>query len=379
MIERMDLGKLVTFVPNKSLPIYSWFYYKEGFSRDFVIQMFKELEVKENETVLDPFMGVGTTLLASREHGCPSYGLDVSDIAVLASKVKTRNYNIDELIEQRKKIFAHKMPSDYRHPRVSSIVRRAFKEKSLNEIFFYKNIVNGIDDEKVKNFFLLALINASNKSSFAFKDGAVIKIKKRPVPPMRDIFKRITKKMIKDIGKIHLKNVPAYPMKADAREMPLQSESVDVIITSPPYLNKIEYTQVYSIENELFFGKQERGLPSAIGLDVRLDPKEILELHNYLKGDDPLIAYKYFRDMKKVIEEMYRVTKPGGKVVIVVGNGCFPDRVIESDYIVTQLAQDIGFSQSNILVVNQRLCMRDRVKRVGPLRESVVILKKSKP
>ncbi len=372
---RKELGPLVTFVPNKRVPIYSWFYYKEGFSRDFVLQMFKELEVKENDVVLDPFMGVGTSLLASREVGNLSYGFDVSDIAVFVSKVKTRDYEIKELKKWRDWLFKQKFVE--REMEFSGLVKAAFKKITLLEIVFFRDLINTIDNEKVRDFFLLALMTAANKCSYAFKDGAVIKIRKRPVPPIRPMLKRTVKKMISDVRKLPLKPVPTYPEKGDARSLPMKDECVNFIITSPPYLNKIEYTQVYSIENELFFGKrQQRGISSAIGLDVKLSNDEILSLQSYLKEDDPLIAYKYFKDMKLVLDEMYRVLTDGGRACIVIGNGCFPDRVIESDVVLARMAEDIGFVTRDIWVANQRWCMRDRVKKVGPLRESVLVIEK---
>ena len=48
-------GKILTFVPNKTLPIYNWFYYKEGYSRNFMEYAYEKLNVLESESVLDPF------------------------------------------------------------------------------------------------------------------------------------------------------------------------------------------------------------------------------------------------------------------------------------------------------------------------------------
>ncbi len=378
MLPRPELGPLVTFVPNKKLPVYSWFYYKEGFSRDFVIQMFEEFNLEPNpeKAVLDPFMGVGTTLVASREYGVTSYGFDVSPLAVFASRVKTRDYDIEELRRWKDWLFKQKF---YKvDAEVSGLVKRAFNRHILDDILFFREIITGIPDEKVRDFFLLALINSTNKCSYAFKDGAVLKFRKRPVPPLREMLKRTIKKMIKDLERIKFKPVAAYASVGDARQINLEDNSIDMIVTSPPYLNKIEYTKVYSIEMELFFPhiRVSNLIHSAIGLDAKVSEEEILELSKYLDPKDPLVAFQYFKDMKQALHEMFRVLKSGGVCLIVVGNGCFPHKVIESDVILGQMAEEIGLILKDIWVANQRWCMKNRTAKVGLLRESVVVLEK---
>ncbi len=378
MINRPELGPLVTFVPNKNLPVYSWFYYKEGFSRDFVMKMFREFNAKPDPdfSVLDPFMGVGTTLVASREFGVTSFGFDISPLPVFASRVKTRDYNTDEIKKWTKWLFSQKFERiDYES---SSLVKRAFKKPILDEIVFLRETINGIPNELYRDLFLLALINASNKASYAFKDGAVIKFRKRPVPPIREMLKRTLKQFSRDVEKIKFKNVSAYPELGDARNILLDDGSVDMVITSPPYLNKIEYTRVYSIEMELFFNyiRTPNMIDSALGKNVKISHKDIESLEKYLNPSDPEIAFKYLKDLQQVLEEMERVTKPGVPVIIVVGNGCLPNKVVETDTIIADMGKDMGFDLVDIWVANQRWCTRNRTEKVGLSRESVVVLKK---
>src|ERR1700690_3890488 len=73
---RLDWRQLVTYVPNKKLPLYNWFKFKEGFSRDLVVRLFKEFAVRKGETIFDPFAGCGTTLLAGKEFGINGVGID---------------------------------------------------------------------------------------------------------------------------------------------------------------------------------------------------------------------------------------------------------------------------------------------------------------
>jgi len=210
------------------------------------------------------------------------------------------------------------------------------------------------------------------KVSFAYKDGAVLKVVKKPVPPFRKFFRRLVKKMIKDLGKMSFKPCSIEVYLGDARRMDfLQDEQFDAVVTSPPYLNKIEYTKVYRIEYELFFGEVKVDpVRSYIGLNLKGAVDEFPELNL------PEVAKAYFHDMKMSLEEIFRVLKPGGRVALVVAGGVFPDRVVESDVLIAMLAERVGFEVDKILAVNKRVATRNRTIKIGVSRESIVFMRK---
>ena len=82
-----DLAELATFVPNKKTPIYNWFYYKEGFSKELVELLINDFRLHKGQLVLDPFCGSGTTLLACKQNNINSIGFDVLPISIFASKI----------------------------------------------------------------------------------------------------------------------------------------------------------------------------------------------------------------------------------------------------------------------------------------------------
>lgn len=369
--ERWDWGKLVTFIPNKKLPVYSWFYFKEGFSRDFVYLMLELLELENGSVVLDPFVGSGTTLLACKEKGIDSVGVDVAPLAVFVSQTKTADYSIDELIKIARKMLQEKFEKQDLS-QVSGFTRRFFSKPILEDILFFREKVRNIEDPVARNFFTLALMNASMKVSYTYKDGAVLKIVKKPVPPFRKFFKRTIKKMIKDLKNIRFKPCRVEVYLGDARKMNfLENGSFDAIITSPPYLNKIEYTKIYAIEYELFFGDIKIDpVRSYIGLN----PKNVLD--QFPTMNLPEAAKAYFHDMRLALEEMFRVLKNGGRASVVVAGGVFPDRVVESDILIAELAEKVGFDVDRIIAVNRRVATTRRVIKIGEARESIIILSK---
>jgi len=188
---------------------------------------------------------------------------------------------------------------------------------------------------------------------------------------LKKYFKYKIKRMFKDLRNTNLKPVETSAEIGDARELKLDSETIDAVITSPPYLNKIEYTKIYNIEMT-FLGFPQSELRSYVGSRVEDTSVSDLGLNENL----PLSAKAYFKDIYSALKEMHRVCKSNAKLAIVVGGGCFPDRAIEADRIAAELAERIGFNVNNILVARNSWCTRARTIKVGQIRESIILLEK---
>jgi len=367
----LELKKLVTFIPNKKEPVHNWYHFKEGFSKKLVEIFLEKFKLEKDAVVLDPFCGSGTTPLTCKQMGYRSIGFDVSPFFIFVSKVKTEDYDLDELKREISEIGKWKHERPQKIPREKHITK-IFPRYTLEKVIFYKNKISEIEDEKIRNFFLLALIDSSMKSSWAFKDGALVKIERRGKPPLKKLFKYKIKKMLKDLERTNIKPVETSVEVGDAREMELKNNSIDCVITSPPYLNQIKYTKIYAVETSLFFDFPKTEIKSFLG--TRIEDIKIADLG--LDENLPIIAKSYFKDMNEVLKELYRVCKNGARLAVVIGGGCFPDRVVESDKITADLAEKIGFEVENILVACHSWCTRKRTIKVGKMRESVIILKK---
>lgn len=372
MEPRPDFAKLVTFVPNKKVPIHNWFHFKEGFSRDFVVKMFEIFGIKEGMKVLDPFCGSGTTLLVAKEMGIDAYGVDASPLAVFVSQVKVADYDVEELKAVSERIFS----KGFRKcdiGNVSWLTKAAFSKPALEDIAFFKEEVRRVEDLKVRNFFTLALMNSANKVSYAIKDGSYIRIRKKPHPPLRKVFKATVRRMIRDLQRTSYKGSRIDTCLGDARDLSfLPDKEFDSVVTSPPYLNKIEYTKVYRIEYELFFPQVKvDALRSYIGMNVNVrgDPFPELRL--------PPAAKAYLLDVERSLEEMKRVLKDGARVAMVVAEGAFPDRIVPCDVLVAELAKRKGFEVEKIIVAARRVVTRDRTIKIGRARESILLMNNS--
>jgi len=379
--ERLEWGKLATFIPNRGMPVYDWFYYKEGFSRDLVMELLRMFNPSSREWVLDPFCGAGTTMLACRESGVNSVGFDVNPVSVFASRVKTRDYDAEKVRGELSRILGER----YMRPRVpagGTMIRRAFPRRLLEQVAFFRGEILRAPDHSVKDLLMLALMNVSIKASYLWKDGAVLKIRKKPVPPIKDMLRRQVRRMLRDLEAFGKEECKAIAEFGDARSIRLDDGSVKAVITSPPYLNKIEYTRIYGIEQELFLSHVMQAPPvrTFIGLTLDRMEKSSAVLARALDQETvdslPQEACPYFTDMAQAIGEMHRVCMPGARVGMVVGNGCFPDRVVDSDIILSRLAREAGFRADRIVVLNKRWCTRKRSEKVGTIRESLLLWRK---
>src|SRR3989338_8059116 len=259
-----ELKDLVTFVPNKFEPLHNWYYYKEGFSAGLADFFISKFGIEKENLVLDPFCGVGTTLLACKQAGLRAVGFDVSPLAVFVSQVKTANYNLESLEEA----IRHALKWKFERPRnlpSSPWLKRAFSKYALEDIFFYKEKITHIENLVERNFLALGLMDSALKCSYITKDGAVVKIHKGAVAHVGKIFKYKIRRMLRDLREANMENFGTRAEVGDARSLELENESVDFAITSPPYLNKIEYTNIYKTEYELFFYLPATKLRSHIG------------------------------------------------------------------------------------------------------------------
>ncbi|MFH0929511.1 MAG: DNA adenine methylase [Candidatus Aenigmatarchaeota archaeon] len=366
--EALELKELVTYIPNKIEPIHNWYYFKEGFSKQLVDVFIDKFNLNNKSLVLEPFCGSGTVPLSCKQRGIKSISFDVSPFFVFVSKVKTRDYDLEKLKQDIDTAISWRFERPDRIPN-DKYIRKVFSKYTLQDTMFYKKKILEVEDEYSRDFLLLALVDSAIKSSWTMKDGAVVKIQKRGKPPLKKFFKYKVKKMFKDLKRSEINPVETTVNLGDSRKLDIDDNTVDAVITSPPYLNKIEYSKIYNIETSLFFDFPESRVRSYIGSNIDKMGKELGE-------DFPLTAKAYFSDINDVLRELHRVCKDGAKLAIVIGGGCYPDRAIECDRITAELAEKIGFVVREVLVARNSWCTRARTIKVGQVRESIILLEK---
>ena len=329
----------------------------------------------EGDSVLDPMMGSGTTIVESLVNKRIAFGSDINEIAYLVANVKARVQNTQTLEKQMLRLQheclavgglfedVEKNKIIPQNARIDYCFKSEQKEQ-LGTLLFY---ILKIDDSNIKNFFLVCFAQILKSASIWLQKSVkpTRDMKKQVLAPF-DLFFKYAKKMIKkneEYSKLLSEKVKSNLDKfvniklSDSRNLTLKDESIDLIITSPPYVTSYEYADLHQLPllwlgilkdlpefRRKFIGssfreRNEINLQSYIAKDIvlKLKNKKAIEVKNY------------YADMLETFYEMYRVLKPYGKACIVIGNTQFEGVDILNAEVFLEQMKTIGFLQHKII------------------------------
>lgn len=319
---------------------------------------------KKGDEVLDPFNGTGTVYLEGLLSERNVYGADANPLARLISKVKVTNFNLDEIEQNIYKIVADSISSECMHlPEVRNcdFWFPAQNRKDLAKLLYH---IKNIKKEEVREFMLVSLSSCVKKVSYADPRIAV-PVKMNPerfsdVLSKQKVYDRIStienlnviakfqevalenlKRFNRLTGRIS-KDVKANTICSDARNLtdaennPLLENSIQLIITSPPYAGAQKYIRSSSLNlgwTGLATVAEIRELDKKnIGRESFLKKDRTVIKTGIEKADDIIkqiakvsleranLVCQYILEMKDAIDEMCRVLKKDGYLVLIIGN-----------------------------------------------------------
>jgi len=316
------------------------------------------------DTVLDPFCGCGTTLVEAKLNQRHGIGIDINPVGVLSTKVKTTKLLESELSEipdflhqtQRKisqlyetkledivredlssyMVESRKEPASHLQYKIPTFFNRDhwFQELVLHELAIIKSEIEKIESKDLKDFlslgFSAVIVPVSNQES----ETRYAAIEKN-IPPRQTFY--LFKAKIRDMTRrIKVFNKEASDCKAqvylkDTRYMDfIPDNSIDFIVTSPPYPNTYDYYLYHKLR--MFW----------LGMDVRsAQDNEIGSRHRHSSKKESVSSY--IRDMKKSFRHLNRVIKPGKYFAIVVGDSVIRGKRYFGDQLIGQIARETGF------------------------------------
>lgn len=397
-----SFSKLVTPIQNKYLRVYRWYNFKHSFSRDLVFSLVSSLGLGSNDLILDPFCGAGTTMLAAKELGIPSVGLDLMPLSVLVSSVKVREYDIVEVRNHFRRVECQARAIN--PPNDRKIYRELgtyFPRGELRAILKLREAINQIDDLNLRELFLLGLLSILEDSSFTRKDGAFIRtVKGKITSNVASGFPDKMNLIINDLPYLNkLPRVQAKAYLSDARSTGLPSGSISAVLTSPPYPNRHDYTRIYYLELRLgFYNKYESIKKLRYGLlrsHVEARKKYDDEDYEYPRSLQRILAELqtrnlpnrnvinlvdgYFKDMHIWLKEMYRVLIPDGTVSIVIGDARYGGISVPSEVLIREIAEGIGFEHLNTIRARDKGNSPQQMGKYGKVYspESIISLRKN--
>ena len=421
-----------------SIPIHNWYTTVAGFSSDFVSKTIEENHLTKGDLILDPFSGTGTTALYAGQGGIRVYGVEANPFHHLVANVKL-NFNVDrnevksalELVRMELKDSAlregnfvyEEVPTIAINDHLSSIksegigppemphLSKWMSPRVLEKVVRIKavienHIANSYSKETidfVKVAFASILIPVSNMQLAGPKIAYRRKNKSRIVCVDAPVYKNFITKlttMVSDLRHFNNSEWPKQIVKlGDSRRVGDSYQvKADLAITSPPYLNEVDY-----IENtrlELYFLdliKSEKEMRSLKEHLIRANTKYLFSTNkdypanlpdinsfnnilDYCKKieiewskrqwgwDHPRLVAEYFTDMALHLKGMRKLLKDGAHYVVMVGDSAIDGVHVPTDVLLAEIGKDVGFSDASTTPFRWRSSSRHKTK----LRESII-------
>lgn len=340
--------------------------------------------------VLDPMAGSGTVLAVARANGHRAIGVDLDPLAVLLAGVWTRTVDAEgvndraaEVLDRAKSMFkglstgqAYPSGSD---TKTREFVRYWFDDYARRQLAALSACVARVRDEAIRDAlwcgFSRLIITKSAGASLAMDlshsrphkefNHAPVKPFNRFLSAVQAVVSNCPQRGKNAVGP------PASARQGDARKLDIQSGSIDLVLTSPPYLNAIDYMRCskfslvwmgYNVDRL----RQIRG--ESIGAEATSE--EALDtlwvralikkrgLESKLSSRDHGVLARYVLDMGRALAEVSRVLKERGRAVYVVGDSTVRGTFIRNSEFVRAVAETQGLvlheRRSRALPANRR-------------------------
>jgi len=411
-----NLGSLMRFDPNLDEPIHRWFNYKEGFSKRLVTRLLAEQVRVEGKSIsfLDPFCGVGTSLLAVEDTfsqlGATSItlrGIEVNPFIKFVARTKLSWDRYDPAYLMRAVAISTnglRLPHPPALPLLSTMQNPQFIARTdLRRLVELRDkaklVARGRPELKA---LMLGLASAAERIFNLRKDGRALRYAPREtsVSVVEEVV-RSWHGIAEDLqlgiprGRVDYDVIGGDGRRADR----LFRRQFDVILFSPPYLNNIDYTEVYKIELWLlgFLASQEamlaqrrrtfRSHPSCLfpaAVDASVEEvnrilgarfKRLLDYASRTAKWRRRLFAEYFADMLRTLRSCHRLINPKGRIFLIVGNSLHGNAdnpiPVATDLWTCKLASAAGLRVESLMIA------RHLARRSLPatlMRESIIVL-----
>lgn len=359
---------------------HSYHRYPAKFIPQLVDKLIDEYTV-EGDLVVDPFGGCGTTLVESKLRGRRGVAFDINPIAKLITQTKItpiEPYVLEKSHQQFLVAYESQIGEKITH---HERLKYWFDDETLGKLDRIYSAISAISNNDAKRFYLCAFShNLKNSSRWLMKSikPTIDRNKKitEPIVTFNRHLTQMTKKNTLFVERLKATgNLASYSKvyKTDStKRWPVDDGTIDLVITSPPYVTSYEYADLHQL-SLLWFGSDSNQFkswhnkftkeftdfrrefigtyakPQKLGdLNSDLAEKIVSELRQIDKSLAKDVA-NYFLDMKKVFERMHTGLKPGGIASVIIGNTTLKGVSIRNaEVVVEQMLRD-GFENVDFI------------------------------
>lgn len=410
-IYRLDLRNHVTPRLLKSEPIHRWFWFPHSFSPQLLDEILKAYPQPPGAKILDPFVGAGTTVLRAKQLGYTAVGCDLSPLSIFVSQTKLQLYN-PKRIEIAIRKMSLKLNSLLKAENTglgshlglwanTKRIQRAFTRKEWQTlVFIYELIQAHLGGMIEKGLFLLAWLNVQQQISRAVPDGGWFRWVEKP-NQSNQIFNLFIDEMnsfLSDVfEKDSLPNMNCTLYQIDSRNLSTLRGTFDLLLTSPPYPNRHDYSRVFhlallslGVSEAEVFSLRYHSIRSHVEARAPEDlPSEKLPFTSTLKRclkkfpseidhRIPRMIKGYFEDLAFSLSAAHQVLRSQGICVLVVGNVRHAGVMVPVDEILVEIGKNVGFVLESAWVARLRGNSAQQMGKFGrtPSRESILTFRK---
>ena len=329
---------------------------------------------QEEQIVLDPFGGSATTSIEALLNHRQSVSIDIDPFAQFLAKVKMTILDVEEL-EIYSNILIKKITEYQVDNKLVNYIPNFpyrdnwFNKEIIEELAYIKKSISELNiNQELRNFFLATFSSIIRAVSNADNNCTRTVIRKRlnkQIYPSMALTKFVEnlllyKMRIKEFIEFATKNIKfEIPANSDARNIDYPDNFFDFAITSPPYVNAVDYPRTHQLEMywlELANGslsplkKKHIGTESVTANDYNTfreigitEADDIMKKIFNVDKRRAFIAYKFLADMEKNIQEVYRTLKKGRKYALVIGNNQIRGQQFESWKYLIEIAKRNNF------------------------------------
>ncbi len=412
---------------------HDWYRFVLSFPPHLVRDYLQRFEITPRHTVLDPFCGTGTTLVECKKLGIPCVGIERNPMAQFATQVKLDwAVDPDGLLDHARDVArgtskqletegfddTHGLPLFENGKKAASNLKtlpadsyRLILKDSISPVPLHKTLVlleqlGRRRDDRYDRHERVALAKAIVFSISNLHFGPEVGIGEKKVDaPVVSVWLRCVQRIVDDLRALGSERGPRSAVHlADSRELSrvVEPESIDAVITSPPYPNEKDYTRTTRLESVLLGFITSKA-------DLRIIKEDLVRSNTrsvYQQDTDDLLVQKhpeinriakaieqrrielgktsgfermyhrvaklYFGGMARHLSDLRTVLRPGGQLAYVVGDQASYLRVmIRTGRLLADIAQSLDYEVTGIDLFRTRLATATREQ----LREEVVLLR----
>lgn len=396
--------------------VHEWYRFVLSYPAHLVRDYIEKFHLTPTSVVLDPFSGTGTTLVEAKKLGVASIGIEANPVVQMAASTKL-NWELNtQEIEKYAQLVFDKSYDFFKSSTVNLtlseeqeklLIKGSISERPLHKSLILIKTINEEVPLELRDFFYTALAKLIVFSYSNLKFGPEVGVSRKKLEDIDafELFINQIYKMINNLQEVKPnKDIPSKVILGDARNLShlIADNSIDAVITSPPYPNEKDYTRTTRLESVLlgfmntkqdlkqhkssllrsntknvYVADQDHlwveNIPEITALSQQIEDMRIAL--NKTSGFEKLyhkVVKLYFGGMAKHLSDLRPKLKKGAQLAYVVGDQASYFRIhIKTGELLAKVAESLGYEVVGIDLFRTRLSTVTKEM----LREEVVVLK----